>query len=71
MKLKRKKHDTRLTIGFTWLAIFAVSIKTLLYGNFYGNNKNTAILLTLLVLAFILRILSTVRGVVINDSRKR
>ena len=44
----------RLTVDFTWPAIFAVSIKTQLYGYFYGKDKNPAILLTLLVLALLL-----------------
>ena len=60
-----------LTIDFTWATIFAVSIKNQLYGYFYSEDKNPAILLTLLVLALLLRKLSTMGGVVIHDSRKR
>ena len=60
-----------LSADFTWPAIFAVSIKTQLYGYFYGKNKNPAILLTLLVLALPLQKLSTMGGVVIHDSWKR
>ena len=41
----------RLTTKLTWPVIFAVIIKTQLCGYFYGNVKNPAILLTLLVLA--------------------
>ena len=54
-----------------WPAIFAVSIKNQLYGNFYCKDKNPAILLTLLVLALLLRKLSAMGGVVIHDSRNR
>ena len=61
----------RLAVDFTWPAIFAVSIKTQLYGYFYVKDKNPAILLTLLVLALLLQKLSTMRGVVIYDFRKR
>ena len=60
----------RLTADFKWLAIFAVNIKTQLYGFFYFKDKNPAILLTL-VLALLQRKLSTMGGVVIRDSRKR
>ena len=63
-----KKNDTRLTADFTWPAIFAVSRKTQLYGYFYIKDKNPAILLTLLVLALLIRKLSTMRGVVIQKS---
>ena len=35
-----------LTADFTWPAIFGLSIKTQLYGHFYGKDKNLAILLT-------------------------
>ena len=41
-----------------WPAIFALSIKIQLYGYLYGNKKNQAIFLTL-VLALLLQILST------------
>ena len=61
----------RLTADFTWPAIFAVSIKTQVYGYFYCKDKNRAILLTLLVLALLLQKLSTMGGVVIHDSWKR
>ena len=71
MNLKKKKNDMILTIDFTWATIFAVSIKNQLYGYFYSEDKNPAILLTLLVLALLLRKLSTMGGVVIHDSRKR
>ena len=64
---QKSKLKSRLTIDFTWPAIFAVSIKTQLYGYFYGNNKKPAILLTL-VLALLLRIFSTIGGTVIHDS---
>ena len=66
-----KKNDTRLTADFTWPATFAVSIKTKLYGYFYGEDKNPAMLLILLVLALLLRKLSTMGEVVIHGSRKR
>ena len=36
-----------LTADFTWPAIFAVSIRTQLYGYFYCEDKNAAMLLTL------------------------
>ena len=65
-----KKKDTRLTVDFTWPAIFAVSIKTQLYGYFYGNNKIPAILVTL-VLILLLRILSIIEGIVIHNALKR
>ena len=42
----------RLTPDFTWPAIFAVSIKTQLYGYFCSKDKNLAISLTLLLLGF-------------------
>ena len=61
----------RLTADFMWPAIFAVSIKKQLYGYFYCKDKNPDILLTLLVLALLLRKLSAMGGVVIHDSRKR
>ena len=50
---------------------FPVSIENQLYGYFYCKDKNWAILLTLLVLALLLRKLSAMGGVVIHDSRKR
>ena len=53
MRLKQRKKDIRLTADFTWPAIFAVSLKTQLYGYFYCKDKNLAILLTLLVLAIV------------------
>ena len=65
-----KEKDKILNADFMWSAIFAVSI-TQLYGYFYGKDKNPAILLTLLVLALLLRKLNTMGGVVIHDSRKR
>ena len=65
-----KKNDTRLTVDFTWEAIFAVSIKTQLYRYFYGNSKNLAILLAL-VLTLLLQILSTIGEIVIDDSWNR
>ena len=71
MRLKLRKTTLRLTADFAWAAIFAVSIKTQLYGYFYCKDKNPAILLTLLVLALLLRKLSTMGGVVIHDSRQR
>ena len=71
VKLRQKKNDTRLTAGFTWLAFFAVNIKTQLYGYFYGKDKNLAVLLILLVLDLLLRKLSTMGRVVIHDSWKR
>ena len=55
----------------TWPAIFVVSIKTQLCGYFYCKDKNPATLLTLLLLALLLRKLSTMGGVVICDSPKR
>ena len=60
----------RLTADFTWAAIFAVSIKNQPYGCFYGKDKNLAILLTLLVLALLLRKLSTMGGLVIPPKEK-
>ena len=60
----------KITVDFTWLAIFAVRIKTQLYDYFYGKDKNPAILLTLLILALLRLKLSTMGGVVIHDSRK-
>ena len=59
----------RLTAEFTWPAIFAVNIKTQLYGFFYCKDKNPVILLTL-VLALLLRKRGTMGGVVICDSKK-
>ena len=59
-----------ITVDFTWPAIFAVRLKTQLYDYFYGKDKNPAILQTLLILALLRRKLSTIRGVVIHDSRK-
>ena len=56
---------------FTWPAIFAVSIKTQQCGYFCGKDKNPVVLLTLLVLALLLRKLSVMGGVIIHDSRKR
>ena len=53
----------RLNADFAWPAIFAVCIKTQLYGYFYCNDKSPAILLILLVLALLLRELSTMGGV--------
>ena len=44
-----------LTADFTWPAIFAVSVKTQLYGYFYGKDKNPATLPTLLVLPLLLQ----------------
>ena len=61
----------RRTADFMWPAIFAINIKIQLYGYFYGKDKNPAILLTLLVLALLLRKLSTMGEVVIHDSQKR
>ena len=58
---KEKRHKT---VDFKRPATFAVSIKTQLYGYFYCKNKSLAILLTLLVLALLLRKLSTMGGVV-------
>ena len=55
-----------LTVDFTWPAIFTVSIKTQLCGYFYGN-----VVFLALVLALLLRKLSTMGGVVIHDSQKR
>ena len=60
----------RLAADFTLPAIFAVLVKTQLYGYFYGKDQNPAILLTLLVLALLLRKVSTIGGVVTHDSRK-
>ena len=60
----------RLTADFTWPAIFAVNTKTQLYGFFNCKDENPAILLTL-VLALLLRKLSTMGVVFIHDSRKR
>lgn len=50
----------RITLDFTWPAIYGVSIKTRLYGYFCGKDKNTAIWLKLLILALLQRRLSTV-----------
>ena len=55
----------KFTADFMWPAIFAVSIKTQLYGYFYRKDENPAVLLTLLALALLLRKLSAMGGVVI------
>ena len=67
MKLKEKKNDKRLT----WPTIFEISIKTQVYGYLYGQDKIPAILLILLILALLLRKLSTMGGVVIHHAWKR
>ena len=61
----------RLTADFTWPTIFAARIKTHIYGCSYGKEKKPAIMLTLLVLAFLLRKLCTMGGVAIHYSQKR
>ena len=69
MKLKQEKqHEAHRR--FHVASNFAVTIKIQLYGYFYGNNKNSAILLTL-VLALLLRRLSTIGGIVIHGSWNR
>ena len=67
MKLKQRK--TTRGSDFTWPTIFAVNV-TQLCGYFYGNNKNPAMSLMLLVLALLLQILSTIGGVVIHSAWK-
>ena len=68
---KQKKNDMRLTADFTWPTIFAARIKTHIYGCSYGKEEKPAIMLTLLVLAFLLRKLCTMGGVAIHYSQKR
>ena len=70
IKLKQRKITWHLPQISRGQQFFAVSIKTQLYGCFYGKDKNPAILLTLLVLALLWRKRSTMGGVVIQDSRK-
>ena len=65
---KEKRYKTHRK--FHVASNFAVSIKTQLYGYFYCKDRNSAILLTLLVLALLLRKLSTMGGVVIHVLRK-
>ena len=66
-KGKRNEAHCRFCVA----GILPVSIKTKPYSYFSGNNKSPAILLTLLVLALLLQIRSTIGRVVIHDSRKR
>lgn len=47
------KIDMKLIADFTWPAILAVSIKTQLHGYFCCKGKNSAIWLTLLLLALL------------------
>ena len=63
---KEKRHEAYRKCHVA--SNFAVSMKTQLYGYFYGNSKNPATLLTILVLALLL---STIGGIVIHDPRKR
>ena len=59
MKLKQRK-STWDSPHISHAAIFAVSLKTQLYGYFRGKDKNPAVSLTLLVLAFLQQKLNTV-----------